>query len=680
MMHLIITAAFLLQGVVHAFQIPRVVVTAATPRRRQEVASITSASALQAVKAPIFIRKMKDDQAKRSMPQASPAETAMEAPGLRVGREAWRWPAVWPYDAAFFQPAAAAEIAAPTTPDIQSIASMISGVAQAPGVTSNDPAVAAGGGAAGAALVRGTTTQEEDDVATTKQFDPLQYWGETQATARTDMDADSIEKLREHYSFYLEDGVSILELGAAEDSYLPETLQTSRHVGVGANPILMAENPALTETLVVDLNKVVEGRDVDSDDLRRLAQDPFDVILMGNTVDYLTSPREVFRSAWYLLKPGGTMFVSFSGKDATKDKFTMAQTKAWTSYNDDQHMWITGSFFQFSAGSGWESLLGFDISPASAKKREGNPFEKLLDRGKANNLYVVQATKGFQDEGIDPDNLERSISSMCWMLPVVEDRDKQLLVPRLASVYKDTDDEHIHRAIEHNIPHLPSIYEALIKMDTFAFTFAMQAQMAADLICDPGFNASDEQLAALKQGLGLRTPSKEFWVPIGRNTANMKVEDRISLLSYIVPRFGSGDEKQDEALAAFVDGLNPTYSVLRRKSPAMVDADVELLGTELLASEILTLGRSTREEFAQWLVGLSADEIQQILSKRKAIREVAKQDLEAFKQRQKEEKEQQEEYRRLYEEQLQKARMERSMYFNPRTQKMEIFDNPNKKK
>jgi SAM-dependent methyltransferase len=682
MMHLIIiTVALLLQGVVHAFQIPRVVVITATPRRRQDEESISSSSsALQA--APIFIsgmiRKMKDDQAKRSMPQASAAETAMEAPGLRVGREAWRWPAVWPYDAAFFQPAAAEmALAPPTTPDLQGIASMISGVAQAPGVTNNDPAVA--GGSAGA-LVRGGTTKTPEEDEATKKFDPLQYWGETQATARTNMDADAIEKLREHYSFYLEDGVSILELGAAEDSYLPETLQTSRHVGVGANPILMAENPALTETLVVDLNKVVDGRDVDSDDLRRLALDPFDVILMGNTVDYLTSPREVFRSAWYLLKPGGTMIVSFSGKDATKDKFTMAQTKAWTSHNDDQHMWIAGSFFQFSAGSGWEALLGFDVSPASAKKQDGNPVEKLLDRGKANNLYVVQATKGFQDEGIDPDNLERSINSMCWMLPVVEDRDKQLLVPRLASVYQDTDDEHIHRAIEHNIPYLPSIYEALVKMDTFAFTFAMQAQMAADLICDPGFNASDEQLAALKQGLGLRTPSNEFWVPIGRNTANMKVEDRISLLSYIVPRFGSGNEKQDEALAAFVDGLNPTYSVLKRKCPELVDADVELLGTELLASEILTLGRSTREEFAQWLAGLSADEIQQILSKRKAIREVAKQDLAAFKQTQKEEKEQQEEYRRQYEEQLQKARMERSMYFNPRTQKMEIFDNPNKKK
>ena len=42
--------------------------------------------------------------------------------------------------------------------------------------------------------------------------------------------------------------------------------------------------------------------------------------------------------------------------------------------------------------------------------------------------------------------------------------------------------------------------QALIKMDQFAFTFSMQAQLAADLVTNPDFNANDEQLIALKQG------------------------------------------------------------------------------------------------------------------------------------------------------------------------------------
>ena len=81
--------------------------------------------------------------------------------------------------------------------------------------------------------------------------------------------------------------------------------------------------------------------DVDNDDFRRLAQEPFDVVLMANTIDFLTNPREVFRSAWYLLKPGGQMLVAFSSKAATQGKYPDAVTKMWTDFNDDQHMWMT---------------------------------------------------------------------------------------------------------------------------------------------------------------------------------------------------------------------------------------------------------------------------------------------------------------------------------------------------
>jgi SAM-dependent methyltransferase len=612
-----------------------------------------SAPALDAVPPMIIgpmIKKMREEKAKKNMPMADAEETAKEAPGLKVGKEVWKWPPIWPYDESFFKPAAATASLA-SQESLSNMASMISGVAQVPAV---------------------------DEEAS--KFDPLKYWGEDQAITPTNLDPEAIEKLRAHYSFYLKDGISILEFGAAEDSYLPGDFAPSRHVGVGASEKLMESNPSLTERLVVDLNKVVKDRDVDNDDLRRLAQEPFDAIIMANTVDYLAYPREVFRSAWYLLKPGGIMIVAFSGKDATKEKFADAQTKMWRDYNDDQHLWITGSFFQFSAGDGWESLLGFDISPESAKKANNNLVESLLDRGKANNMYVVQAKKGYQDEGIDPENIERSIGSLCWMLPVLEERDKSLLLPRLARAYETTVDERVHQAIERNIPVLPIIYEALIKMDTFAFTFSMQAQLATDLISDPDFKASDEQILALKQGLGLRTPSKEFWVPIGQNTANMDIEERISLLGYIVPRFGSGDAAQEEALQAFVTGLQPTYAVIKSKCPELAAADVELLGTDLLAAEVLTVGRSTREEFASWLAALDGDELREIVSNRKSIRVTAKQELAEFKQQKAEEKARIEEYRRTYDEQIQTARTERSLVFNPKTKKMQLLDNKNKRK
>jgi hypothetical protein len=256
-----------------------------------------------------MIKKMREEEAKKKMPMANRDEAAKEAPGLRVGAGVWKWPPIWPYDDSFFKPADE-EQKAVSQQNIQNMASMITGIAQVPTAS--------------------TETEEEEKEA----FDPIKYWGETYATTRTELDPEAVEKLKAHYAFYLRDGMSILELGAAEESYLP--ISPSRHVGVGAAAKLMEQNPSLTQRLVVDLNKVEKDRDVDNDDLRRLAQEPFDAIIMANTVDYLAYPREVFRSAWYLLKPGGIMIVSFSGKEATKDKFKEAQTKMWRGYNDDQ--------------------------------------------------------------------------------------------------------------------------------------------------------------------------------------------------------------------------------------------------------------------------------------------------------------------------------------------------------
>eukprot|EP00977_Amphora_coffeiformis_P007380 scaffold1595_cov171-Amphora_coffeaeformis.AAC.21 len=504
----------------------------------------TTTTSLSALPPPLIIgpmlKKMKEENQKKKMPMADPSEAANEAPGLRVGATAWKWPPIWPYDAEFFVTAKSFE-AAQQKKQMSQMTSALTGIAQIPtsdnGLASPNATALTNGAAA---------TQDAQDV-----LDPLKYWGQDVAQVTTDMDPDAVARLKAHYEFYLQDGISILELGAAEDSYLPDSIKPSRHVGVGANPIMMKKNPSLTETLVVNLNKVVEGRDVDNDDFRRLAQEPFDAVIMANTVDFLTSPREVFRSAWYLLKPGGQMIVAFSGKDGTKDKFPDATTKMWNDFNDDQHLWMTGSFFQFSAGDGWESLRGFDISPDSAKK-ETEGAMALLDRGKNNNLYVVQAIKGYQDETIDPENAEKSIQSLCWMLPGLEQRDKDLIVPRLARVFETAEDDAIRSAIERNVQKLPSIYEALQKMDRFEFSFTMQAQLATDLVCDPDFGGTEEELLALRQGLGLRKPSEEFWAPIGRLTAKVPVEEKISLLGYMVPCFGSDDPEQERALQDYV--------------------------------------------------------------------------------------------------------------------------------
>ena len=89
--------------------------------------------------------------------------------------------------------------------------------------------------------------------------------------------------------------MSVLELGAAENSYLPEGLKLNKHVGVGAVKSQIDANPSITESYIVDLNDVVEDEGVKSEELADLGRDTFDAVIMANTIDFLINPREVFK-------------------------------------------------------------------------------------------------------------------------------------------------------------------------------------------------------------------------------------------------------------------------------------------------------------------------------------------------------------------------------------------------
>ena len=151
----------------------------------------------------------------------------------------------------------------------------------------------------------------------------------------------------------------------------------------------------------------------------------------------------------------------------------------------------------------------------------------------------------------------------------------------------------------------------------------------------------------------------------------MVIEDKINLLAYLVPRFGSGNPEQEESLRAFSTGLAPTFSLIRSKCPSMPESDVQLLGTELLCSEILIPGRTTKQEFAAWLGSMTENDLNDIMDARKQFNEASSNELAEFKENRAQKERETEELRRRYEEQVRKARAERSMAFNPRTGKFE---------
>lgn len=153
----------------------------------------------------------------------------------------------------------------------------------------------------------------------------------------------------------------------------------------------------------------------------------------------------------------------------------------------------------------------------------------------------------------------------------------------------------------------------------------------------------------------------------------MVLEEKINLLAYLVPRFGSGSSDQETALSAFASGLEPTISLVRSRCPDLSMADVELLGTELLCAEILIPGRSTKEEFAAWLGSMKDDDLKDILKSRKSFNDEASTELAAFRAEKEAERLRIETLREKYQEQVAAAREARTMAFNPNTGKFQEF-------
>lgn len=117
-----------------------------------------------------MIRKMREEKAQKSMPMATEEERAGEAPGLRVGDDAWKWPPVWPYDADFFTP----------KDDIKELpqASPISGLLG----NMNMPQLP-------------TEIEEVEDDE--NKFDVMKYWQEEKGDVTTDMDDEAANSLRQ---------------------------------------------------------------------------------------------------------------------------------------------------------------------------------------------------------------------------------------------------------------------------------------------------------------------------------------------------------------------------------------------------------------------------------------------------------------------------------------------------
>jgi hypothetical protein len=136
-----------------------------------------------------MIRRMRENADKKNMPMAAPDEVRDEAPGLRVGATAWKWPPVWPYDSNFFKRKAELDADAESKKNGAGAGGLM-------GMGGGMGAMMGGGNSGDSAKVgeRAAEGAGDDGGESTTAFDSLKYWHEKQ-DVKTDLDERVAERI-----------------------------------------------------------------------------------------------------------------------------------------------------------------------------------------------------------------------------------------------------------------------------------------------------------------------------------------------------------------------------------------------------------------------------------------------------------------------------------------------------
>jgi len=119
------------------------------------------------------------------------------------------------------------------------------------------------------------------------------------------LDKTARELVRDFYSRFVKDGMTVLDLMSSWTSHLPEKVKPVAVHGLGMNKTELEQNPALTDIRTHDLN---------SDPLLPYESERFDIVVCTVSVEYLTQPIAVFSEVARVLKPGGPFLVTFSNR------------------------------------------------------------------------------------------------------------------------------------------------------------------------------------------------------------------------------------------------------------------------------------------------------------------------------------------------------------------------------
>jgi SAM-dependent methyltransferase len=166
----------------------------------------------------------------------------------------------------------------------------------------------------------------------------------------THIDDATIAALTQVYRELVPAGAGVLDLMSSWVSHLPPEIDYGRVVGLGMNRVELASNPRLTSFLVHDLNRSPELPFADA---------TFDAVMNAVSIQYLTSPVEVFASVGRVLRPGGLHVVATSHR-----MFPTKAVAAWHSLPAGDRMRLIAAYFDLAGG--FEAPRLIDRSPRGA--------------------------------------------------------------------------------------------------------------------------------------------------------------------------------------------------------------------------------------------------------------------------------------------------------------------------
>jgi SAM-dependent methyltransferase len=145
------------------------------------------------------------------------------------------------------------------------------------------------------------------------------------------IDDQAIRTLTNLYGRLLPPQGTYLDLMSSWRSHLPEDHVTRHVMGLGMNPVEMAQNPQLDRYVVHDLNAAPQ---------LPFEAGVFDAVICAVSVQYLIRPIEVFRDVNRVLKPEGVFVVSFSNRC-----FPNKAIAAWLAATADEHINLVKQYF-----------------------------------------------------------------------------------------------------------------------------------------------------------------------------------------------------------------------------------------------------------------------------------------------------------------------------------------------